>query len=69
MSQNSVLRLLEKSKIPLSAKEISDKLGITCANANLRRLVKYKEIKWVWLVKKGKIKIRAKKVPILHYFV
>lgn len=69
MSQDQVLRLLEKSERPLSAKEISEKIGVTNANENIRRLKKYNEIKSVWLMTQTNGDPSPWEKPVLHYFV
>lgn len=50
MSQQTILKLLKKSKKPISAKEITEKLphARSSVNHNLRRLVQQKDIKFVY---------------------
>ena len=71
MSQDSVLKLLEKVKKPMTAREISEELGLGSVGKNLTTLKKYNEIKWVWKLVKVKSKIKGETMerPVLHYFV
>ncbi len=70
MSQDSVLRLLEKSKRPLSTKEIREKLDLRSAGRNLKKLVEQGDIKIVWLITKLKgAKNQMVERPVQHYFV
>lgn len=71
MSQDSVLRLLERSKKPLSVREISEKLNLTSAKTNVLKLRAHNDVKWVWLpieVKSKDDRILNTR-PVLHYFV
>ena len=71
MSQDSVLRLLKKANKPMSAREISEKLGLSSVGKNLFILKKYNEVKWVWKIIKTKSSIKGETIerPIMHYFV
>lgn len=71
MSQSSVLRLLEKVKKPMSAREIKEKLDLSSVGRNLLILRRYNEVKWVWKIIKTKSSIKGETIerPVLHYFV
>lgn len=71
MSQDQVLRLLEKAKKPLSIREIKDKLKLGSAGRNIAILVKHNEVKWVWIVKELNTYNNkfTRLRPIRHYFV
>ncbi len=70
MSQDSVLRLLEKSKRPLSTKEIREKLDLRSAGRNLKKLREQGDIKQVWMIKKLKgARNQMVERPVQHYFV
>ena len=47
MTQDQVLRLLERSKKPLSGAEITEKLGVSNARTCIRKLLVNKDIKMV----------------------
>ncbi len=69
MSQDTVLKLLEKSKKPLSTKEIAEKLGIERGSVsnNCRRLRNSKDIKFIQVIESGGSFQRSRVVT--KYFV
>lgn len=70
MSQQSVLQLLERSKKPLTSQEIAKKLKLSSVSNSISKLMKYNEIKSVWLnVKRNSSYEHIKALPRLHYFV
>lgn len=58
MSQQEILTVLEKSKVPLTAREISEKLGKLEVHvcADLRSLLKFNEVKVMELNKELSMK-------------
>ena len=71
MTQDQVLRLLEKANKPMTSKEIKEKLGLSSVGKNLSTLKKNNEIKWVWKMIKTKSTVKGETMerPVLHYFV
>ena len=69
MTQDQVLRLLEKSKKPLNTKEIREKLGVRSVDKNLVVLRKHNEIKWIWKVIETKNGGGMGERAVIHYYV
>ncbi len=70
MSQNDVLRLLEKSKKPMSIVEIREKLGVRSVDKNIRTLLQHNEIKYFSKVVELKLKNGGSMIkPVLYYYV
>lgn len=53
MTQSDIIKLLRKSKKPLSAREINKILGITCAHSNLKKLREHNEVKFEYTPKEN----------------
>ena len=55
----------------MSAREISERLGLSSVGKNLFILKKHNEVKWVWKIIKTKSKIKGETIekPIMYYFV
>jgi len=70
MSQDNVLRLLERNKKPLSLREIKERLDLTSASRSIRKLLEQGDIKltWVMVDRKG-YKGSTIQKPIQHYHV
>lgn len=61
MSQGQILEILEKSKKPLTAKDLDKIMNKNTASCSLRQLMKYKEVRVIY-------KTRGNH-NVSHYFI
>lgn len=72
MGQQEIIEVLEKSKVPLSLKEICDQLGESCerkVSMRLKTLIDYNEVKVIQLHKDLAMKFYKSKRGLRLYYL